>query len=80
MWTRIYTHRLPSAERRARLAEIESDLWEFEHDSDAPTDGWRAVQVLARLVLGIRDDVAWRMDVGMTENPADLRALPRPAS
>jgi hypothetical protein len=74
-WTRLYTHGLPRAERAARRAEIDSDLWEFEHDPAAPQGGWGATQVLARLLIGIPDDLAWRMDVGAKAHRAPVRAL-----
>jgi hypothetical protein len=74
-WTRVYTCGLPRAERTARRAEIDSDLWELEHDPEAPHGGWAATQVLARLLIGIPDDLAWRMDVGATAHRAPVRAL-----
>lgn len=74
-WTRVYTHGLPRAERTARRAEIDSDLWEFEHDLEAPQGGWAATQVFVRLLVGIPDDLAWRMDVGAAAHRAPVRAL-----
>ena len=74
-WTRMYTCGLPRAERAARLAEIDSDLWEFEHDPEAPRGIWAATQILARLLIGIPDDFAWRMNVGATAQTAPVRAL-----
>jgi hypothetical protein len=38
----------------ARVAEIESDLWESVQGGD------RVPEILARLVLGIVDDLVWR--------------------
>jgi hypothetical protein len=72
-WTRVYTFGVPPAERSARRAEIESDLWELEHDPDMR--GRAAAQVLARLLLGIPDDLAWRLDVGAAARVAPGRAL-----
>jgi hypothetical protein len=58
-WTHVYTWRLPDAIRESRRAEIESDLWESQHDR---ADGFAsAFLVLARLLVGIPDDVAWRV-------------------
>ena len=74
-WTRVYTYGLPQAERSARRAEIDSDLWEFEHDPGAPQGRWAATQMLARLLIGIPDDLAWRMDVRATAHRAPVRAL-----
>jgi hypothetical protein len=65
-WTRCYTCRLPPALRDARRAEIESDLWEFE--ADARQHGGRstlsAAHMLARVLLGVPDDVLWRAEHG----------------
>ena len=59
-WTHLYTWRLPEVAREIRRAEIESDLWEFEHDVRDRRSLAPAVHVLARLVCGILDDVSWR--------------------
>jgi hypothetical protein len=32
MWARLYTWRMPRTLREARIAEIESDLWESSRD------------------------------------------------
>ena len=42
------------ARRDARVAEIESDLWESVQGGD------RTVDILARLAFGIVDDLVWR--------------------
>lgn len=59
VWTLAYTWRLPETFRAARLAEIESDLWEFRNESRQ--DVRAALHVLFRLLLGIPDDVQWRI-------------------
>jgi hypothetical protein len=59
-WTRVYTWRLPAAVRDARRAEIESDLWEFQRDATAAREINVAMQIAARLLLGMADDIAWR--------------------
>ena len=59
-WTRFYTAGLTDELRERRLAEIESDLWEFEHDADRPR--FAALHVLLRLVLGMWHDVSWRIE------------------
>jgi hypothetical protein len=59
-WTRLYTWRLPAAVRDVRRAEIESDLWEFQHDSDSHRRLNPAVHTLIRLLLGVPDDLQWR--------------------
>ncbi len=63
-WTRVYTAGLPRPLREARRAEIESDLWEGCHDQAAPPGGAIAAQILARLVLGLHDDLHWRATQG----------------
>lgn len=68
-WTRVYTWRMDAWRRDVRRAEIESDLWEFEHDSNARGLS-PAVHVLARLVIGIPSDVCWRVESRLPERPA----------
>jgi hypothetical protein len=61
LWTRVYTLGLGPETRRDRLAEIESDLWEFERDEPGRDPGaW--MQIAARLMGGIPDDLRWRME------------------
>jgi hypothetical protein len=54
-WTRVYTAGLPVHLRDARRAEVESDLWE------SVADGAPSRHVLARLALGIADDLTWSL-------------------
>jgi hypothetical protein len=58
LWTRFYTAGLPAVAREARVGEIESDLWESAHDPAHPPPGAQAV--VARLLLGLPDDLRWR--------------------
>ena len=60
-WTFLYTCPLDSDVRDTRRAEIASDLWEFQHDDANRGDISSALHVSARLVSGIRDDVAWSL-------------------
>ena len=53
-WTRIYTWGMDPRAGDARVAEIESDLWESVQSGD------RAADMLARLAFGIVDDLVWR--------------------
>ena len=57
-WTRLYTSRLPASVRERRRAEVESDLWESQQHQDGCTPA-AALHVLARLLLGIPDDLGW---------------------
>jgi hypothetical protein len=60
-WTRLYTWRMPADVRAARLAEIESDLWESAHDPVMRGDLHPAAHVLLRLLIGVPNDVRWRV-------------------
>jgi hypothetical protein len=59
-WTRLYTWRLPPLARDMRRGEIDSDLWEFTHDRNGHRSIAPALHVIARLIVGIPDDVSWR--------------------
>ena len=61
-WTWLYTWRMPPGTREARRAEIESDLWEFQRDTPADNAFLSASHILLRLLLGIPDDLGWRLD------------------
>jgi hypothetical protein len=54
-WTRVYTAGLPVDLRDARRAEVESDLWE------SVSDGAPSRHILARVALGIADDLTWSL-------------------
>jgi hypothetical protein len=54
-WTRVYTAGLPADLRDARRAEVESDLWE------SLADGAPSRQILARVALGLADDLTWSL-------------------
>ena len=57
-WTRAYTSGLPAELRDARRDEIESDLWESAHDPGSSR--MAGVQTIARMLIGMPDDVGWR--------------------
>ena len=59
-WTLAYTWRLEPAIRDRRRAEIESELWEFQRDPDR--GAYPAAHMIARLLIGIPDDLSWRAD------------------
>ena len=61
-WTRVYTWQMPADEREARRSEIESDLWELQHDADTRAGTGAALHICARLFLGVPDDVLWRVE------------------
>ena len=61
LWTWVYTLGLPPALRDARRAEIESDLWDLEHEAEQHRGLSPAVQMWVRLLLGFPDDLLWRL-------------------
>jgi hypothetical protein len=61
-WTRLYTWRMPPAFRETRRAEIESDLWEFQSDAGGDHRLGSALHMLFRLLIGIPDDLGWRVE------------------
>jgi TonB family protein len=62
LWTRVYTWRVPPPMRDARREEIESDLWESEHDQALDGRLGLSLRVFARLLIGIPDDLGWRVE------------------
>jgi hypothetical protein len=60
MWARLYTWRMPGSVRQARIAEIESDLWESSRDGNQPA--MLPFQIVARLLIGMPDDLRWRAE------------------
>src|SRR5262245_65960888 len=62
-WTALYTSGMPDGLRNARRAEIESDLWESQHDRRPESDLGVAVQMLVRLFRGLPDDLLWRVEL-----------------
>ena len=65
IWTRLYTFALPAEIRDRRRAEIESDVWESEHDPDTPHPA-----LLLRLLRGVPADLRWRLEVTPTREHA----------
>ena len=61
-WTRVYTWRLPEPLAETRCREIESDLWELQNDPDESGGTHIASQMLGRMLLGMPDDLRWRLD------------------
>ncbi len=88
-WVAVYTLGLASDYRRARLAEIASDVW--EHQQDAASEGTRrrvgggmyvptqtllaiALSIISRTVRGVPEDLLWRLRL---EGPQmDIRIAP----
>jgi uncharacterized protein (TIGR03435 family) len=61
-WTWLYTWGMSPASRETRRAEIESDLWEFQCDAAGDHVFVSASHILLRLVIGIPDDLGWRVE------------------
>ena len=59
-WTAAYTWRLPPELRERRRAEIESDLWESRRAEQSHAR--LALSLTERLLLGMPDDVQWRLE------------------
>lgn len=76
-WTCAYTWRLEPGIRDRRRAEIESELWEFQQDPDR--GNFAALHVLARLLIGIPDDLSWRAELDAARR-TPLRARVRIAA
>ena len=72
VWVRFYTTLLHQEVRETRRRELDSDLWEQQAhglQSGAPplvTAG----ELLARVLLGIPDDVLWRLGAARAESQA----------
>jgi len=61
-WTWLYTQGLPGNERTARRNEIASDLWECQCDAAAGPGFGSSLHLLVRLLIGIPDDLGWRVE------------------
>jgi uncharacterized protein (TIGR03435 family) len=53
---------MPAQPRETRRAEIESDLWESQRHASRDHGRESARHILLRLVMGIPDDLAWRVE------------------
>ena len=62
-WFHLYTLGLPTEIQHRRHAELESDLWEQQADPDRDNDrpDLIGMEILSRMMLGIADDLSWRI-------------------
>ena len=70
-WVALYTRGLPLEQREARRGEIDSDLWEQQSLAsrrDDPEFGI-AIEILARMLLGIISDITWRAEARFSARP-----------
>jgi Protein of unknown function (DUF3738) len=74
-WTRLYTCGMPPVFRETRRAEIESDLWEFQSDAGEDPRLGSALQMLLRLLIGIPDDLGWRVDQAVLADTLTQEAI-----
>lgn len=67
-WVALYTLRLPREIRESRRSEIDSDLWEQQWLAARRGDPalGTAIEVLSRMLLGIFDDLIWRLEAGVS--------------
>lgn len=71
-WTTLYTAGMPQPVRQIRRNEIASDLWECSAEVARGEQrvGHAAAEILARLFLGIPDDIFWRWEKHMNATSA----------
>ena len=74
LWTRLYTLGLSPRARGERLMEIESDLWEGQHDCGRPVI---AAETIARLLAGVPDDILWRIEQSSEAGAGAVAPVPR---
>ena len=74
-WTWLYTWRMPPASRETRRAEIESDLWEFQCDAAGDHSLGPALHILLRFLIGIPDDLSWRVEQVAVDERASQKTI-----
>jgi uncharacterized protein (TIGR03435 family) len=74
-WTRLYTWRMAPVFRDIRRAEIESDLWEFQSEVADDAALGSAIHILFRLVIGMPDDVGWRLEQSTVAGTATQESI-----
>jgi hypothetical protein len=57
-WARVYTRGMPDGDRRARMDELASDLW--EHAACGERRAAVQLEIAGRTARGVAADVAWR--------------------
>jgi len=62
LWTHIYTYGLPSELRDARREEIACDVWHATQATDNGSGWLIGSHIVLRVLLGIPDDLGWRME------------------
>ena len=72
-WTAFYTLGMAPVVRDARRAEIESDLWEHQKESEGSL--MLPVEMIVRMLLGIPDDVSWSLEQAFTDSKQVRRRI-----
>lgn len=69
-WVSAYTRGLPHDVRAERREEIDCDLWHQRQlaELERPLRGAAAASVILRLILGVPDDIFWRIQAGYTHS------------
>lgn len=63
-WAAAYTFGLAAHVRDARRREIDSDVWEHQHDAEgASSSPGIALQLIGRMLRGVPADLLWRINV-----------------
>ena len=63
-WAAIYTFGLATHVRESRRREIDSDVWEHQHDAEgASSSPAIALQLISRMLRGAPADLLWRINV-----------------
>ena len=63
-WLRLYTSGMPADLRDARHADVNTDLWEHQHDAHGEGASRLAIaaEILLRTFVGVPDDLGWRRE------------------
>lgn len=63
-WAAAYTFGLAAHVRASRRREIDSDVWEHQHDAEgASSSPGIALQLIGRMLRGVPADLLWRINV-----------------
>lgn len=76
-WVVLYTRGMPAELREARRREIDSDLWEQQWLAARRGDPvfGTAIEVLARMLLGVISDITWRVEVGASAHSKGITSM-----
>ncbi|HUF51963.1 MAG TPA: hypothetical protein VMN60_14155, partial [Longimicrobiales bacterium] len=74
VWVGAYTIRMPAALRNDRRGEIEADLWDQQQEASPPGGPpvLVALHIVLRIILGMPDDLAWRVEASDQKDKSPL--------